>query len=115
MAPAFALFSHLIENNMNVPFATQALGIADYNDTTVAEKRLLRDLHSIKEMVRSGEIVRVAWVPGNEMLADALTKYGASSEGLMKCVRVHAPFCCCITVVIVAAIRPHQVVTNGTS
>ena len=36
IAPAFALFSHLIEDNMNVPFATQALGIADYNDTTVA-------------------------------------------------------------------------------
>ena len=36
VAPAFALFSHLVEENMNVPFATQALGKVDYNDTTVA-------------------------------------------------------------------------------
>ena len=36
VAPAFALFSHLVQDNMNVPFATQALGKVDYNDTTVA-------------------------------------------------------------------------------
>jgi len=36
VAPAFALFSHLVEQNMNVPFATQAIGKNDYNDTTVA-------------------------------------------------------------------------------
>ncbi|NRB84186.1 MAG: T9SS type A sorting domain-containing protein, partial [Winogradskyella sp.] len=36
VAPGFALFSNLVEDNMNVPFATQALGKNDYNDTTVA-------------------------------------------------------------------------------
>ena len=35
MAPPFALFSHLVEDNMNIPFATQALGKVDYNDTTI--------------------------------------------------------------------------------
>jgi len=36
VAPAFAIFSHLVEDNMNVPFATQAIGETDYNDTTIA-------------------------------------------------------------------------------
>jgi autotransporter-associated beta strand protein len=36
VAPEFALFSHLVQDNMNVPFATQALGENDYNNTTVA-------------------------------------------------------------------------------
>ncbi|WP_138433374.1 T9SS type A sorting domain-containing protein [Winogradskyella algicola] len=36
IAPAFSLFSHLVEENMDVPFATQAIGKTDYNDTTIA-------------------------------------------------------------------------------
>jgi len=36
VAPAFALFSHLVQDNMDVPFATQALGKNDYNNTTIA-------------------------------------------------------------------------------
>ncbi|APY07950.1 hypothetical protein BWZ20_06370 [Winogradskyella sp. J14-2] len=36
VAPAFSLFSHLVEENMDVPFATQAIGKTDYNDTTIA-------------------------------------------------------------------------------
>ena len=36
VAPAFSLFSHLVEENMGVPFATQAIGETDYNDTTIA-------------------------------------------------------------------------------
>ena len=58
-----------------------------YNDTMVTEKRLLRDLAVIKEMVERKEIRRVAWVPAEEMLADALTKYGVDGKSLLKCVR----------------------------
>ncbi|MDY2587094.1 T9SS type A sorting domain-containing protein [Winogradskyella aquimaris] len=36
VAPAFALFSHLVQDNVGVPFATQAIGKNDYNDTTIA-------------------------------------------------------------------------------
>ncbi len=36
VAPSFAIFSHLVEDNINVPFATQAIGETDYNDTTIA-------------------------------------------------------------------------------
>ena len=58
-----------------------------YNDTRVAEKRLLRDLAVIKEMVQMKEICRVAWIPGDEMLADALTKHGVDGKGLLECLR----------------------------
>ena len=57
-----------------------------YNDTMVTEKRLLRDLAVIKEMVEK-EIQRVAWVPGEQMLADALTKHGVDGRSLMECAR----------------------------
>ena len=33
--PPFALYSHLVMDNANVPFAIQALGETDYNDVTV--------------------------------------------------------------------------------
>ncbi|WP_370390787.1 lamin tail domain-containing protein [uncultured Winogradskyella sp.] len=36
VAPAFALFTHLVEENSGVPFATQAIGKTDFNDTTIA-------------------------------------------------------------------------------
>lgn len=36
VAPAFSIFSHLVEENMGVPFATQAIGETDYNDTIIA-------------------------------------------------------------------------------
>ena len=58
-----------------------------YNDTMVAEKRLLRDLAVIKEMVEKGEIRKVAWIPGEEMLADALTKHGVDGRPLLNCLR----------------------------
>ena len=58
-----------------------------YNDTRVAEKRLLRDLAVIKEMVQMKEICRVAWIPGEEMMADALTKHGVDGKMLLDCLR----------------------------
>ena len=58
-----------------------------YNDTRVAEKRLLRDLAVIKEMVQMKEICRVAWIPGDEMMADALTKHGVDGKMLLDCLR----------------------------
>ncbi|WP_299519991.1 T9SS type A sorting domain-containing protein [Winogradskyella sp.] len=35
VAPAFSLFSHLVQENMGLPFAIQALGQIDYNDVTI--------------------------------------------------------------------------------
>ena len=58
-----------------------------YNDTRVAEKRLLRDLAAIKEMVELREVRRVVWIPGDEMLADALTKHGVDGKILLECLR----------------------------
>ncbi|MCT4629899.1 GEVED domain-containing protein [Winogradskyella sp.] len=36
IAPAFSIYSHLVADNNNVPFATQAIGKTDYNDITIA-------------------------------------------------------------------------------
>ena len=35
-APAFSIYSHLVENNNGLPFAIQALGETDYENTTIA-------------------------------------------------------------------------------
>ena len=35
-APAFAIYSHLVEENMGIPFGIQALGETDYANTTIA-------------------------------------------------------------------------------
>ncbi|WP_047550979.1 T9SS type A sorting domain-containing protein [Psychroserpens sp. Hel_I_66] len=34
-APSFSIYSHLVEENNNVPFGIQALGETDYNDVTI--------------------------------------------------------------------------------
>lgn len=35
-APAFSIYSHLVEGNTGVPYGIQALGETDYNDVTIA-------------------------------------------------------------------------------
>ena len=35
VAPAFALFTHLVQDDENIPFAAQALGETDYNNVTI--------------------------------------------------------------------------------
>ena len=53
------------------------------NSTTQVEDRRLRiDIAAIKEKVKK-ELVTVKWCPGSEMLANCLTKCGASSDGLL--------------------------------
>ena len=47
------------------------------------EMRLLREIGVVREMLREGKIELVKWVPGNLMLADALTKKGVNSIKLM--------------------------------
>ncbi|WP_179343778.1 T9SS type A sorting domain-containing protein [Winogradskyella ursingii] len=35
IAPTFSIYSHLVENNVGLPFAVQSLGDTDINDTTI--------------------------------------------------------------------------------
>lgn len=49
----------------------------------VNDKRLRIDLAAIKQALQRKEIARLTWVPGDYMLANGLTKRGASCEKLM--------------------------------
>lgn len=57
---------------------------AVYSSTDVSEKRLRREIAIIQEMVESGEVKEIRWLKGEDQLADALTKRGASTLKLMK-------------------------------
>ena len=50
--------------------------------TMGADKRLRVDMSSIRESIQNDEI-RIEWIEKEKMMADALTKYGASKEVLM--------------------------------
>ena len=49
----------------------------------VDDKRLRREIASIKELLETKELQTVKWVPGDKQLADVLTKSGASNLKLM--------------------------------
>ena len=56
--------------------------------TGVTSWRLI-DIARIKEMLKSGEIEEVAWVPGKEEVADSLTKEGGKVELIRKYMENH--------------------------
>lgn len=53
----------------------------------VEDRRLRTELAMIKEAVSRGEIQSFLWIPGDLMMANCLTKRGASSEALLKVLR----------------------------
>ena len=57
---------------------------AVHSTSTVSDKKLRRDIGSIKQQLNRGELRKLLWRPGNEQLADAMTKKTASSYELMK-------------------------------
>ena len=57
---------------------------AVYSSTDVSEKRLRREIAIIQEMIEVGEVKEIRWLKGEDQLADALTKRGASTLKLMK-------------------------------
>ena len=50
----------------------------------VSNPRLRTDVAKLQESLRTGEVSRINLVPGQEMIADCLTKKGASSEHLKR-------------------------------
>ena len=57
---------------------------AVYSTKFVEDKRLRIDTGYVKELLASGEIDRVCWVPGGEMIADILTKKGVASFNMLE-------------------------------
>ena len=60
---------------------------AIYSTKSVDDKRLRIDVGSIKEMLNKKEVMKVQWIPGEKMIANALTKRGASSFDLLRCIQ----------------------------
>ena len=52
--------------------------------TSVSDKRLRCDIGALKEMIDSGDISGIKWVPGNLQLADILTKQGVNDSEILK-------------------------------
>ena len=57
---------------------------AIHSTTAVSDKRLRRDISSIKQMMNTKEITRATWCRGKEQIADCLTKSGAPAWNLLQ-------------------------------
>ena len=55
--------------------------------TSVNDKRLRRDIGSIKEMLETDVIEDIGWIPGEDQLADVLTKKGVNNCKLLTCIQ----------------------------
>ena len=60
---------------------------AIYSTKSVDDKRLCIDVGSIKEMLNKKEVMKFQWIPGENMIENALTKRGASSFNLLRCIQ----------------------------
>ena len=67
---------HAIIDNRSVVDAVRST-------TTVDDKRLRRDISAVKQMLELGEVKTVTWVPGDQQLADVLTKRGVNGYKLL--------------------------------
>ena len=62
--------------------------VASLNSTKLVDERAVRALVGIlKERVLSTEVETIDWIPGDNMMADALTKYKSCHNGLMETLR----------------------------
>ena len=57
---------------------------AVHSTASVSDKKLRRDIVCIKQQLSRGELNRLTWRPGNEQLADAMTKRTASALELLR-------------------------------
>ena len=79
----------------NTPEKIKILGVVDNmsvvdaisSTTSVADKRLRREISAIKEMLSGNEVTSIKWVPGKLQLADVLTKRGVNDASLLQVVQ----------------------------
>ena len=60
---------------------------AVYSTSLVEDKRLLREIASIQELLEAHVVKSVHWVPGDKQLCDVLTKSGVNSLKLLQVVQ----------------------------
>ena len=57
------------------------------SSTTVGDKRLLRDIAAIKQLLENDEVESINWVPGYKQLADVLTKRGVNGANMKEVIQ----------------------------
>ena len=57
---------------------------AIHSTSSVSDRKLRRDVGSIKQMMCEGDVTAVTWCPGREQLSDCMTKRGAPAWNLME-------------------------------
>ena len=65
-----------------------------YSSKTVLEKRLRVEISSIQELLQSGEVSRVNWVPTTRQYADCLTKKSGMEQNLVKLLKTASRSVC---------------------
>ncbi len=63
-----------------------------HSTKTVSDKRLKVDICHLRDMVKNEEIHEIQWKENKKQLADVLTKFGASSEKLLKVLHCESAF-----------------------
>ena len=58
-----------------------------YSTKSVDEKWLRIDIGSIKQMLTTGEVAKIQWIPGDKMIANGLTKQGTQTYDLLRTVQ----------------------------
>ena len=57
---------------------------AIFSNKQVTEKRLRKEVNSIKELLDNKDITNINWIQTNEQIADVLTKRGVSGQNIIK-------------------------------
>jgi transposase InsO family protein/G:T-mismatch repair DNA endonuclease (very short patch repair protein) len=83
-----AIIIELVGSHINLPIKSivdnQSVKDALYSNKMVDDKRLRIETAALKQFIDTGELLDVTYLPGDEMLADSLTKRGASSQLLLE-------------------------------
>ena len=51
---------------------------------SISDTRLYADIAELRDKIEQEEITKIQWIPGDQQLANALTKEGASTESLLR-------------------------------
>lgn len=80
-----SMIKELTDSSLNIHAIIDNRSVVDAvrSTTTVDDKRLRRDISAIKQMLELGEVKTVTWMPGDQQLADVLTKRGANGNKLL--------------------------------
>ena len=90
---ATVLINNILEELLGLTVAVHAVvdnkSVVDavLSTTSVDDKRLRRDIGSIKEMLDCRHVTSINWVPGFKQLADVLTKRGVNGSKLLEVIQ----------------------------